>query len=123
MNKPDEIIGIAVLGTLSNGGEYLFVQCRSDAHRTIQEIHIPVKPKGSSSHPGGKCWEYEIAGDMIHVTPSLKIFGGAGGTENFHNAGAWSVKFVRRDEDPGDFASALNRDLRDEVRERWQRQD
>jgi hypothetical protein len=128
----DEIVGIAILTSDINpadGYEYLFVTCASPSRKMIDTAAIPIRERGKPN-PGSRGWQYVIDGDLLHVTPSLKMSiqvkldePNRAMREIFHNSGAWTVKFIRK---PLDQASeslhTINRDLRDSLREKWQQQ-
>ncbi len=86
----------------------------------LRREDLPVHPKGNpgpTSHPS---WEYEIKGDTLHVSPSVRIRTTKPSethpdrmdpVELFHSDGAWSVKF--KEFIPGEYvqASDLFREL------------
>lgn len=100
----DRFEGTALLAPWE-GIEYLHVLAvRENGDKKPHRMCIPVRPAGSPQNPKSMTWEYTIAGDTIHVSPSVKVteevpLGNRGelstGKETFHSAGQWSVKFER----------------------------
>lgn len=92
----NEVEGIAVLER-GDTGENLFVLCHyPDGRKNL--IIIPVR--GIGTEGPANAWTYEIKGDVIYVSPSLKVLSHAPGIEHpkappqverFHNGGSWSV--------------------------------
>lgn len=106
---PDEVKGIAVLD--ERGAHPILFCCCVPQEWPAEEVvtgRIPVRLRGTPET--GKTWEYDICGDVIHVTPSLLIEttrpvpgtekvpnGPMREVELFHNGSDWRVKFVRYD--------------------------
>lgn len=75
------------------GVEYLHVLAvRENGDKKPHRMCIPVRPVGSPENPTRMTWEYAIAGNTIHVSPSVKVTDHQG-KETFHSAGQWAVKF------------------------------
>jgi len=107
----DQIIGTAVLDRAKPDYapyERLFVLCVYKSGTPTPDT-IPVHPKGTepAKQPS---WAYEIKGDTLHLTPSVRISttrpsktkpDEMENVELFHNDGSWSVKF--KEFIPGDY--------------------
>lgn len=121
--QPDEIVGIAVLAEMAPGVERLFVTCHSAANRYLHQASLRVHARGTPEpREGHPFWVYTVRGDMLDVTPSLNILEGddPNAKSKFHNAGNWSVKFVRRSaEDAYTASDAMNEELREKLWESW----
>jgi len=128
----DEIKGLAIL---DDRGTRLMLfatgVCEPGSGREPQLVMIPLRERGTA--PGATVeWEYDIAGDMIHVTPSVAISTNrpiVGREEEypavaepialFHNGGEWSVRYVRwsvapdklPDDHPWEYWRRVNFDL------------
>ena len=89
----DEVIGIAIL-TRTKPQE-LIVLCRKDSGGTFLQ-KIPAYAPGDSK-PAEHAWQYQIAGDVLNITPSLHIRYQLPPDETwitrFHNGVNWSVRF------------------------------
>lgn len=95
----DRFGGTALLFDM-DGVEYLHLAAfHGDGAKAPHRMHLPVRPKGTPVKPGRITWEYEVYGDTVEVTPSVKVETNDGpGTPNretFHNEGVWRVKFER----------------------------
>ncbi len=100
----DEIRGVAILDQPAGAPtEHLLCYCwRADGKLPIL-ISLPVRPRGTAKEHAS--WEYDIEGDTIHVTPSVKVSwkdlsvhedpAQCPDVERFHNPGDWRVKFER----------------------------
>ncbi len=92
----NEVEGIAVL---NRSDSRLFVLCHyPDGKKNL--ITIPVRPLGTQEP--ASAWTYDIQGDVIHVSQSLKVSTSGPSVEHpkappsvevFHNSGQWSVPF------------------------------
>jgi hypothetical protein len=98
----DRVIGIAVLEKPEGRRQLLHILCDPCDHPGEKPFHhyIPVLPKESPEpNPTYVHWKYEVKGDRLHVTPSVRISTtrpkgeGTELVEIFHNEGAWSVAF------------------------------
>lgn len=97
----DEFIGVAVLDT-SRPVHWLHCIGRRQNGRTFVN-QLPVGPspnrvpaeKLPSWFPENQLWCYTIAGNVLSVTPSVHM------KDYFHNAGQWSLPFVRAEVIPG----------------------
>lgn len=108
MAAGDEIRGTSILHTPQGAdgsalGEYLLVFCVPGDGGKPMLGSIPVRVRGTPEN-GRTSWEYDIHGDTIHVTPSLKMSQRRPHPENkdawvdteiFHNGADWRVKFER----------------------------
>lgn len=93
----DHIGGVAILDRRDPRREHLYCFGFRDA-KTPTYICIPIRSRGT---PETSCtWEYDIQGDVIHVTPSVRQMGGPNGAEMFHNTADWRVKFKEVEADP-----------------------
>ena len=99
----DEIVGVAVLEESAEPG--LLVLCRREGTKDML-VRIPVRLRGTPDRTPSTL-EYDLQGDMIHVTPSLKVStrrppeGDPDAlhdkwvdVELFHNGGDWRVRVV-----------------------------
>lgn len=66
----------------------------ADGSKRPHRMWVPVQPAETPKKEGRTTWEYTIAGDTIHVSPSVKTTDHEG-KELFHSAGQWAVKFER----------------------------
>lgn len=113
----DQIIGIAVLDKTRppyyEHSDRLHVLCvYKDGGRNHDSINVHQKGTPPTTSPS---WEYEVKGDQLDVTPSVRISTTKPSAsdpnvmepvELFHNDGKWSVKFVEFK--PGDFVHAYD---------------
>jgi hypothetical protein len=111
------VIGVAVLDrtkiTAESPPKYdrLHLLCRY-ADGTKHHSELPVRPKGTAEP--AHAWEYDIIGEQIHVSPSLKITTtkpSADGkssepVELFHSSGSWNVPF--KEFVPGEYVQAYD---------------
>jgi hypothetical protein len=104
----DEVKGLAVLDDRGNP-PILFatgVPAANSGRNKFELVRIPMRPRGTP-RTKAKEWEYDIQGDEIHVTPSVRISVNIPqpGQEDkfpevfreielFHNGGDWRVRFV-----------------------------
>lgn len=109
----DEVIGVAILDKREEP-HYLSMFCQS-ARGRISTATIPVYPKGAEK-PANNAWEYEIANDILNITPSLHIRSKIEETwvTDFHNGFNWSVKF-KLVEDPIDLEIPKGRSLYEQL--------
>lgn len=123
----DIIDGIAILDLPRDaGGERLLCHCRRANGQKPILISLPVRPRGTPDDARG-AWQYDIDGDTIHVTPSVKVswkervegeddVAKWPDVERFHNTGDWRVKFERTSsEHPGGYELFCLRNGRDFV--------
>ena len=116
----DEIIGVAIL-TRTKPQE-LVIACRKSNGGTFLD-RIPVYAPGESK-PAEHAWQYQIAGEILNVTPSVHIryqlpqdkAVEAQWITRFHNGFNWSVRFQwASGVEPGEVweeAKAANPDIR-----------
>src|SRR3954470_7936750 len=93
----DYIGGIAILDRRDARREHLFCFGIRDG-KPATYISIPIRLRGTPET--SYTWEYDIQGDEIHVTPSVRQMGGPNGSEIFHNTADWRVKFKEVESDP-----------------------
>lgn len=109
---PDLIKGVAVLDDRDANNLWLFiVEVAEDPKKSKPFIgRIPVRPRGTPHPPDRPSWEFDLQGEMIHVTPSVLTSTTVpieGSPENrvvelFHNTADWTVQFVRYSAKPED---------------------
>jgi hypothetical protein len=85
----DHIGGIAVLD-LNEKRPHLYCLGIRDGKPAVF-ISIPIRLRGTPET--SYTWQYDIQGDEVHVTPSVRQMGGPNGAERFHNTADWKVKF------------------------------
>ncbi len=111
----DTIPSPAILDSrIPNGPQRLAVWCPRAGEHTFRQV-IPVYPKGAAK-PCAIAWCYERKGDMLHMTPSLKVSTTCVDEatkqrvehELFHNEYSWSVKVLDL---PEDYAAAVIKEL------------
>lgn len=106
----DEVKGVAILDD-RNPDQVLFCVCVDGRHPGAWAFgnfieRIAVRPAGTPHPPGVPSWEYRVAGDVLHLTPSLRVSTSKPHdpcdekspmvpVEMFHTALHWSVPFVR----------------------------
>lgn len=101
---PDLIKGVDVLDDRIPGAEVLFIVCVAESPTKSKPFigRINVRRQGTPETAKPQ-WQYVETGDLLAVTPSVRcsttvpIEGSAENreVELFHNAGAWTVPFVR----------------------------
>ena len=112
----DEIIGIAVL-TRTKPQELIVVCRKANGQAFLQRI--PVYGVGEGK-PSEQAWQYQIAGDTLHCTPSVhcryQLPPDGAWITRFHNSYNWSVRFQWADAaEPAavwEEAIAANRDIK-----------
>lgn len=87
----DYIGGIAILDRRDPRREHLHAFGIRDG-KPPTYISIPVYPKGTPK-PSECAWEYQIIGDKLDVTPSVRQMSGPNGPDIFHNTYNWQVQF------------------------------
>jgi hypothetical protein len=98
MSAQDRIIGTAVLADAPDGYQWLhYLRVGTNIDRVGWDS-VPVLPDGSpqpeaklpSHFPENRPWRYTVEGETLRVRPSINM-----GSDWWHNAGEWTVKFVR----------------------------
>lgn len=102
---PDLVKGVAVLDDRNPADQWLFiVEVAEDPAKSKPFIgRIAVRPRGTPHPPDRPSWEFDVQGNLLHVTPSVRTSTTVpieGSKENrvvelFHNSGDWHVAFVR----------------------------
>ncbi len=128
----DEIKGLAVLDDRGTPWRLFATGVpAAGSGRDVTIVMIPVRPRGSPRTAPAE-WEFDVQGDLIHVTPSVRLSvnlpvpGRADEfpkvhlvRELFHNGGDWTVRFVLwsaaadklPDDHPWDYWRRANADL------------
>lgn len=129
----DQILGLGILDDRGKPWRLFATGVPSPGSgRDVTIVMIPVRPRGSPREGAEACWEFDLAGDQIHVTPSVRIsvnlpipgradeFPGVFQTrELFHNGADWRIRFVLwstvadklPDDHPWDYWRRANADL------------
>ncbi len=88
----DKAVGVAILDKREYP-ERLILILKTEG-KAPHVSSIPVYEKGQPEP--GYAWQYEVVGDRLHITPSLResTTGPSGElVEKFHNDYSWSVRF------------------------------
>lgn len=109
--NPDHVIGTAVL-VETESYQWLFYLSVGRNLQGVTWNSLPVLPEGAPQpaeklppwFPENRPWRYRIAGETLHVSPSVNLSNGW-----WHNDGQWSVAFVRAPE------KATTAELKDNV--------
>lgn len=102
---PDLVKGVAVLDDRNRSDEWLFIVEVAESPQKSKPFigRIAVRPRGMPHPPDRPSWEYDVQGELLHVTPSVRTSTTVpieGSKENrevelFHNSGDWHIPFVR----------------------------
>lgn len=111
---PDLITGVLVLQQLRKEENLYrcwlqYTRAAGDAHQT----YIMMKERTLPGPDGPHVWQFDRAEPWLHCRPSLRVLGGDGQPDIFHNEGQWSNHYVQMaaslsDAQPGGHAMMIH---------------